>query len=196
MKKKGYKYGIDLDGVIIDSEPMLVAYIESYVGEKFNPPSPRLFDFQCGFKYKFQPGELGNLVKDAILSEGLYYPMCDYQRTMAALYNIEAKYDLCFITARPKVLADVTDKWLKDNLDGLKYELHLVENTPKVEVMKSLGIEMLIDDRLKTVLDVSRTHHVGMIHRPWNTGRPYFNHRVVRGRDLYSVYMRLENKDS
>jgi uncharacterized HAD superfamily protein len=195
MKKRGYKYGIDLDGVIINSEPMLVAYIENHIGEKFNPPSPRVFDFQCGFNYKFRPGELGGLVKNAILDEGLHYPICEYQRTMAALYSIEARYDLCFITARPKELADVTNKWLRDHLDGMDYELHLVENTPKIDVMKSLGIEVLIDDRLKTVLEVSQTHQVGLICRPWNSGRPYFNFRITRGRDLYSVYMNIENTE-
>jgi uncharacterized HAD superfamily protein len=186
-------YGIDLDGVIIESEPMIVKYVENAIGEKFTPPTPRVFDFQCGFEYKFSPGELYKLVTDAINEHGMHFPMCDRLRTLAGLHNISAKYGtIHFITARPESNRDVTYNWLSDNLEGLEFELHMVDSKPKIEVMNELGIDILIDDRLKTVIQVSKTNIVGMVYRPWNSGRAYKNHRVFRGVDFYSVYHQIE----
>jgi len=176
-------FAIDIDGVIANSEPVLVYQLENYMKQKFNPPFPRTYDFRDGFLGLSLEDCLSNI--DTALLNGVI-PVYDYKRTYLALAKLQHRYEkLWFVTTRNESLWNNTVHWLNTIFGHINYNLEMVNHDgDKESVMLNYGLDIIVEDRLKTVNDIKSSHiQAYLINRPWNVGREIKGH-VIRVNDL------------
>jgi uncharacterized HAD superfamily protein len=168
----------DIDGVIADSESVLVEGLEDFTGEKFSPLYPRTYDFRDGFDSLSLKHCL--FIIDYVL-QTKHIPVYDFNDTYLALSKIQHKYGkVHFITSRNSDLWFDTCKWIEYNFGYIKYDLEMIDHDgDKETVMKEKNINVLVEDRLKTVNNLKNGNMAYLINRPWNVDRPIRGH-VIR----------------
>jgi len=183
---------IDIDGVVANSEPVLVAALEKYTGEKFKPPTPRTYDFRDGFSnldLKDCLGVIDNTLIQEVNNIEIYYP----KETYLALALVQKYFGrVRFLTARHKNVEDSTHAWLKKHFGSLNYELNHVQynSADKKDWLLKSSPNIIVEDRLKTVNILS---NIGiatyLIEQEWNINRE--THK-----DVYRVTTLLDAVDN
>jgi uncharacterized HAD superfamily protein len=176
---------VDIDGVIADSEPHLVRGLEKFTGQRFEPSSPRTYDFRDGFDgLKLKDCLL--IIEHTLLRYSNQIPVYNYDRTYLALAKIQHKYGgIHFITARDGILFHDTYRWLIKKFGSMKFKLHTVGHESDKELwMFKHDLNVIIEDRLKIVNDLQNPKNKAyLINRPWNLGRS-IKGNVIRVDDL------------
>jgi uncharacterized HAD superfamily protein len=170
---------VDIDGVIADSEPILVKCLEYFTGESFDPPSPRTYDFRDGFE-NLSLRHCLMIIDNTLLTK--HIPVYDFERTYLALAKIQQRYGkVHFITSRSSDLWEKTNEWIKSNFGHINYELQMTDHLDNKEFwMFKYDLNIIIEDRLKIVNNIKNSYNSAyLINRPWNIGRP-INGNVIR----------------
>lgn len=100
---------------------------------------------------------------------GLFRNCVPYAGTEPALRQLDRLLDIAFVTSRPRAAARHTLRWLADH-DFPVYELHVVCDRPKSEILPQADI--YIDDAPHVVEDLHKNTYATVIlfDRPWNQG--------------------------
>ena len=166
-------YAIDIDGVIADSEPILVKGLEDYTKQKFHPANPRKYDFRDGFD-DLSLKDCLTVIDETLLLNSDTIPVYNYDRTYLALAKIQAKYgSVTFITSRNLILHQYTSDWIKKHFGDLNFELYTIGHGEDKEWwMYKHNLRILIEDRLKTVNELQNPINFAyLVNRPWNEKR-------------------------
>lgn len=106
------------------------------------------------------------------------------------IYNFEP---VIFITARRLSLIDSTKKWLQYHFPKLEYQLYQARSKDKAELIESLGLDGIVEDRLRTANQVAeRGLLCYLINRPWNVDR-WTHSNVIRLNSLRELDAKKEN---
>jgi len=176
---------IDIDGVIADSEEVLVNQLEQFTGQEFIPPVPRTYDFREGFRGLHLKDCLDN-IDIAISNNSNKISVHDYNRTYLALAKIQNSYgEVHLITARSSNIWFETEEWLVANFGMINFKIHNIGHYGnKEQIMTDNGLLCLVDDRLKIVNELKDPRMIPyLVNRPWNAGRTV-NSNVIRVDDL------------
>ena len=154
----------DLDDVIIDITPILAKPVMEYLSFDCYKPG-RKFKYTCP---NYSEEKIYDFVHSILLKNTLKAMPCYYSlEIVKQVYEITNK-PVIFITARSKMLEEVTYQWLDLYLD-VPYELFFSDK--KEEIILDRNIKTFVDDRYKTVIKLSEICNVYMISQPWNFGR-------------------------
>lgn len=181
---------IDLDGVVANTEPVLRKALINFTKEKFTPPQPRTYDFRDGFS-NLSLQDCLDVIDNALIDAGNSIPVINFDRTYFALAKIQKEYNkVYFVSARSYITRKVTEEWLRCHFGRLNYELHLVDHAEgsKERWMKDYGIDILVEDRLKTANGINdkQRYQVFLVNQEWNMQRP-IEPNVTRVTDLLDV---------
>lgn len=187
---------IDIDGVIANSEPFLVKSLEGFTGQKFNPPTPRTYDFRDGF-FDLGLDDCLECMFDSLYYNSSVIPVINFNRTYLALSIIQEKYGVVyFVTSRDSGLRTITCEWIKRHFGRINYELHF---TGHLEGSKELwmfenDINIIVEDRLKTVNELKNHSNAAfLVNQPWNIDRRIKGH-VIRVFDLLDAVEHITEK--
>jgi len=177
---------VDIDGVVADTEPILVKCLEEFTGEKFSPPSQRTFDFKEGFT-NLSTNDCLYVIDSTIISAGNDIPVIDFDATYYALAVIQKTFGMVnFVTSRGENTREVTESWIFHHFGKLNFKLYL--SNDKESVMNNYGMNAIVEDRLKTVNSIrdKSKHRAFLINREYNMGRDVC-HNVTRVDGLIDV---------
>jgi len=171
---------VDLDGVVVDSEPYLVKGLENFTKTVFNPPKPRTYDFRDGF-VDLKLEDCLNIIDKTLVEYVTEIPVLHEKETYLALALVQKYFGhVLFLTARNPKIKTYTDLWLKNKFGGLRYELyHVGHNGNKEKWLTKHNISVIIEDRLRTVNSFSINIKPYLVEQEWNKGR-YTKGSVVR----------------
>lgn len=168
---------IDLDEVIVETAPKIIAYYNKKYGTKM-----QLKDYYShDYKNTWQTPD----VETAIKRVNSYLETKEYTNsepvTMAVdvIHRLKKKYNLYIITGRPDFVEQATRSWLHKHFPEI-FEDVIFSNfydptkvRHKGDICKELGVGLLIDDHLGHILNVSKVGINGFLFGdfPWNTAQ-------------------------
>ena len=170
---KHIKIGVDMDDILFDINPQIVAYYNNLKGENHTTENIKEYYLEKLF------GISGEEMHDIL--EGFYAssyhengePIQGSKDGVATLQ----KYDLILITARNHTLEGVTLRWLTKHFPNVFSATHLVgiprggAVTTKGELAQKLGIKVFIEDSLTNALNIaSYGIPVVLLDKVWNQG--------------------------
>lgn len=103
--------------------------------------------------------------------------------------------DLHVVTARPRLVADYTRRYIQKHFPDIFTDIHFAEHLTeyhrdKSEVCKEIGATLLVDDSMDYVLDCAQNGiETILLQRPWNKNRTETHtniHRATGWQDFFS----------
>jgi len=187
-----YKTNIayDFDGVLCNSTPAFHLFWKEKYGwdiwdcgqPSFNLPLPADYDMK----------NIHSDIKEALNKFQHYCLPYSFAMEMMREFAREYNEQPIIITARPQGNTGVTDEWLKHWL-GIPFTLvHCEGHGSKAEVVAEYGIKYYVEDRFRTVNQLTSCEKVFMPDRPWNTGRTPQDF-VLRVNNLVDVWDYIMN---
>jgi len=157
----------DIDGVISNTEPIFDREIFKKTGHDISGTYNTFYIEVPGV----DPKDVTNMITTSILecSEDIK-PWPD---ALVGLKQIYAKTKVMplFLTARPKILEDVTRWWLDKHIK-CPYVLMFRRGADKGPYLKSKGYNVFVEDRLRTANQLSKhISSIFLVNRPWNKDR-------------------------
>ncbi len=174
--------GIDIDGVLGDSDRIFRKYIKKYFG--FNLTRQDVKDFFYEKVLGIPQKEMEKFWQDFTDKKGwLEIPLLSGAKT--ALDYLKTKYQIIIITSRPDAIKDLTLKWLEKN--NIPYDkIYFVEEKKgenKLQKILSNGllIKTFIEDRLDISLEfVKEGIKVLLFDYPWNKTEQKIDSNIIR----------------
>ena len=167
------KIGLDVDGVLADSMPIVNDFYNRRFGSNF-----KLFDYQYYDLEKTWGGTKQNAAK---IIEYLFFspywnlvPPVDYSQE--GIDIISKENNLIAITSRPISIHEKTQRFIKEYFGDKIREIvstgqyaSLATNISKSDICISRGIELLIEDCFEVALDCAQKGiSVFLLDYPWN----------------------------
>lgn len=181
----------DLDGVIID----FYQHIEKALYRAFGVNLPEHEHTSYNFDI---PGVSTKQIID-IVNNCLIYntvdakPLNNSIEVLRDLFRFTKK-PLVFITARTYNSKIPTELWLKKYLQDIPFKLFMTEYNPKNNVIEDENINIFVDDRYKTIHDITKISHLQhslLFDSPWNRGRHLKSKKIDRIKNLYEIFYYL-----
>jgi len=174
--------GIDIDGVLGDSDRIFRKYIKKYFG--FNLTRQDVKDFFYEKVLGIPQKEMEKFWQDFTDKKGWQeIPLLRGAKT--ALDYLKTKYQIIIITSRPDAIKDLTLKWLEKN--DIPYDkIYFVEEKKgenKLQKILSNGllIKTFIEDRLDISLEfVKEGIKVLLFDYPWNKTEQKIDSNIIR----------------
>lgn len=187
---------VDIDGVVIDSEPFFVRELCIFTGHPFIPPKPRTFDFRDGFpKGSLDLEDMLMIINHTLFKYHGMMPLSYHRSTALALELITHRFGkVNFITARDNSLYEITRMQIQQHMGSLPCEYSFVGHDG-VKHEQMTGITHFIDDRFKNAYDVAKAHpdvKVFLLDRPWNQGREIEFSNCTRVKNLLEAVKTLD----
>lgn len=164
------KLGFDIDGVTFDIMSPLMEMFGEKIGRKI--PINDITQFAVEKSLNLTPHEsaLFSIVLDFFLSNGGNVRPYDGAILFMQSYFKRTNQTLVFITGRPsrhqQSTHDLVAKFLSP---GTPFRIHHTHSTNKYAYVVSEGIDIFVEDRRKTALDLAnRGVKVLLMNRPWN----------------------------
>jgi uncharacterized HAD superfamily protein len=174
---------LDIDGVVADSYSLIRTAIRYSYGLNIdrivNSYHIRIPDI---------PINIGGLFEDLILSHSnAIEPYPEAIKACHLLLN-NIDYPIIFLTARRISGLENTKRWLKEKLLLPKdsFSVIIKESDKKSDYLKKAGISCFIEDRLRTVnqlSDLESMNKIYLINRRWNIGRETRD-KIIRKNNL------------
>jgi len=162
------KLGVDLDGVIVDTDPVFRKYIKKVTGLSFTRDMITSYFYEnCLPITKKDVDNAYELMRKDLVWKNI--PLLkDAKRVLTALANV---FEIFIITARPEDSKEQTDEFLKEHGLPVK-EIYFVDETQrKLEIIKELsfGVSAFIEDRLDFASEIARAGiDTYLLDYPWN----------------------------
>lgn len=177
---------IDIDGVVADTEDLLVKHIEESSGKKLEFANPRTFQFIVDAPVE----DVLRYIDETIIQYKHVIEPHDYGSTYVALKMLEKRFGVVtFLSSRTNgPVEEATRWWLNKHFPTLVYNLcHLGEGVSKFNWMIDNGFNAIVDDRYRTVNECDFNNgYTYLVNRSWNVGRMERNH-VQRVGNLYEA---------
>ena len=162
--------GIDIDGVIGDSDKVFRKYIKKYLG--INLRREDVKDFYYEKVLGIPENEMKNFWK-RIDEEKRWLEIEILPGAKTALKYLKEKYQIIIITARPKNIRNLTEEWISKNqiyYDRLYFiEEHKGESKLSAILANSINLKCFIEDRIDFALDfIKEGIKVILFDYPWN----------------------------
>lgn len=159
------KIGIDIDGVIADSDVALrQAILDSY-GVHIPPCGERSYTPKVeGVPYEDVLRTINNRIADD--------EILPFDGTIEAMNILHEaiREPITLITARPEYIRDHTLDWLKTHFPDVRFDVIFSED--KLGPSRERNINVFIEDRFKTANDLANyMQGVYLVNRPWNENR-------------------------
>jgi uncharacterized HAD superfamily protein len=169
---KTLQVGIDIDGVLALYVRGFLNYYNNKNGTTFTPGdvTGRIAStLQCSFD------EYINIAHE-FMGKNEFSSIEPMKYSRMILKMLSEKYDLHIITARSDRFESVTRQWLFEHYGKSFHSVNFcnfyggsTEKRIKSQIMKELGIDVLIEDEMENILDVSGSGiPVIAIRAPWN----------------------------
>jgi len=177
------RIGVDIDGCLADFLKSYISTMNLHAGIKMSPPNndfPPEWNFEVGAG--MTPDQISYVWKNYILHEGSSFwetlsPLEHAKVTILRLnYLAKLGHDVYYLTHRSGDKAKFqTEKWLYNH--GMDYPTVLLSGD-KFPLIKSLGIDVFIDDKLDTIYDIAVNQPI------WNqTGKLYLKDAAYNRHD-------------
>lgn len=162
--------GIDIDGVIGDSDKIFRKYIKKFFGFELKRKDVKSFFYEkvLGIPQK-KMSEFWKYFTEN--RKWLEIPLLTGAKT--AIDYLKEKYQLVIITARPESVRELTLEWLKEK--NIPYDriffIQEKKGEKKLQKIFSNGITLkcVIDDRLDVAMDFIKANiRVLLFDYPWN----------------------------
>jgi len=162
--------GIDIDGVIGDSDKVFRKYIKKYFG--INLRRQDVKDFYYEKVLGIPENEMKNFWK-RIDEEKRWLEIEILPGAKTALEYLKEKYQIIIITARPENIRNLTEEWLSKNqiyYDRLYFiNEHKGESKLSAILSNSINLKCFIEDRIDFALDFIKAGiKVILFDYPWN----------------------------
>ncbi len=177
--------GIDLDEVIF---PFLKYFLEFYNRKNKTNFAMKQFNiYELEEVLGISKEQMSQYVKEFSETSRLDLPVL-----IGAIEGIKAlknKNNLYAITGRQNETKEFTENSIKKYFNGSFSGVHLADyhaergfSTPKYEICKNLGIDLMIEDHPKTALEIAEKNNIPVIvpARPWNKNCSYLNDKIYR----------------
>ena len=191
------KIGIDLDGVVIDSETTFRTYEEIFAIEELNnrkiinreePKYQGRYDWTLEEQDKFNKKYLLKAAQESNLMSGF---LAIYKKLK------EFGFELVVITARGGYVEEMKDDALnllkKNNIEFDKYYFKIKN---KLEICKKEKIDIMIDDDYKIIKQISSNKIKCLYFRDTNLKKlreSKYVHEVNNWGDIYRYFSELKN---
>lgn len=175
----------DIDGVIADTYDVIRIALKQEFGINFPKNEHRSFYFDVP---NASSKDVIRVIDKCMIEDfNDVKPLGDSIYILKRVFLMTRK-PLLFVTARPEACREGTISWLKKYLGRfVDFNVILTENKPKTRVLLDLNIELFVDDRYKTINELSNIIDMPlMLNSPWNEGRPT-PQNTVRIDDLEEV---------
>lgn len=181
------RIGVDIDGVIADTFPLLVQELNAYFAVRFE--LKHVYDYDIYNVYGITPEEVdqfnrdkGNiLIEDPLPLEGaIYY-----------LNLLSKEHIISLVSARSDRYYKQTEKWLQQY--SISYDhLLLLGQHDKREICTRLAVDLFIEDSLKNALQLSGCGiPVILLDAPYNQG--CLPEGVVRRYNWEEIYRTVQD---
>lgn len=192
------RIGIDLDGVVIDSETTFRVYEEIFAIEElnnrkiFNKEEPKYqgrYDWTKEEQNLFNEKYLLKAAQESFLKPGF---LTIYKKLK------ELGFELIVVTARGMFYDEMIDdakRILKEH--NIEFDDYFWKTTNKVEICKKESIDVMIDDDYKIIEEVSKNNIKTLYFRDTNLKKLEENeyiHEVNNWGDIYRYFKELKNK--
>ncbi len=197
MKKTNMRIGIDLDGVVIDSETTFRVYEEIFAIENINkkiidfdePKYQGRYDWTKEEQHEFNEKYLLKAAQESHLMPG-FLPI--YKRLK------ELGFEMVVITARGVFIAEMKDdaiRLLKEN--NVVFDKYFWNIHDKLEICKREKIDIMIDDDYKIIQQLSNANIKTLYFRAANLKKlneTEYIHEVNNWGDVYRYFVESANK--
>ncbi|MCL6610862.1 MAG: hypothetical protein K6T66_04890 [Peptococcaceae bacterium] len=144
------RIGIDIDGVIADSQPVIIGKLNRYFGTNYTIND--FVDFNPGKMFGLSREQLDRLIMTwelEIIQEAGPYP-----GAVEALNHLCPKYEIHLVSARSPQYFQQTAAWLKHH--NIPYSrLKLLGQHDKRGACLDLCVDLFIEDSLKNAIQLS-----------------------------------------
>ena len=189
------KIGIDLDGVVIDSETTFRTYEEIYDLDKLNDNNlinreePK---FQSRYNWTKEQEE--QFIKNYFMTVSKESPL---MAGFIGVYNLLKNENIEFIviTARGGFIKEMEDdakRLLDDN--NIKFDKYYWHQDNKVEICKRENIDLMIDDDYKIIKKLSENHIKSLYFRDTGLKKLEENEYIKEVNNWGDIYRYIKNK--
>ncbi len=168
------KVGVDLDDVLLNLSPALCAYHNARHGT--NLVRDDIKDYDLWNILECSKEEVYELV-EAFYDSPEHLAALPVSGAHEALQALMERYEFAIVTAKPKRLRDMTQKWIDRHFPGIFTSIHFTGNyhldptmkPGKRAICEELGIGIFIDDALSNIHDLAPImDRVFLLDSPWN----------------------------
>ena len=196
MKKTNTKIGIDLDGVVFDSEAAFRVYEEIFAIENLNkkiinieePKYQGRYDWTKEEQDKFNKKYLLKASQESHLMSG-FLPV--YKRLK------EFGFEMIVITARGGFFEEMKDDAIRLlNENNIVFDKYYWKIDDKLEICKKENIDIMIDDDYRIINKISNANIKTLYFRAANLKKldeTNYIHEVNNWGDIYRYFTELEN---
>lgn len=164
------RIGIDLDDVLADFTPGLIAYHNEVYGTDFNLSDCRQYTHD-----KLWGVDIEEAVRRVVaFSHEYLLGLHPTPGAKQAVDYLNKDHTLHIITARNEIFSDLTSQWIDIHFQGKFEGIHFVshytdKHREKGDVCKELRIDMMIDDSFDNALSCAPVcESVFLFDKPWN----------------------------
>jgi len=172
------KIGVDVDGVLTDTAKVFLDYVYRIYGKKYRVEDITEYFFEEILDLTI---EEVNYVWERIFEDNIWETLPPIEGAVENLKEIQKKYPVFVITARPDFAREGTEKWFKRY--DIHYERLVIANLDtKVGFLKKEGLELdyFIEDRWDFAVEFAQEEiDVFLLNQPWNINKGNFK-RVRR----------------
>ena len=197
MKKSDIKIGIDLDGVVFDSEAAFRVYEEIFAIENLNkkiidieePKYQGRYNWTKEEQHEFNEKYLLKASQESHLMAG-FLPV--YKRLR------ELGFEMIVITARGGFIEEMKDDAIRIlNENNIVFDKYYWKIHNKLEICKKENIDIMIDDDYRIIEQISNANIKTLYFRDANLKKldeTAYIHEVNNWGDIYRYFIELENK--
>lgn len=190
------KIGIDLDGVVIDSERSFRTYEEIFAIEDLN--KRKIIDYE---EPKYQSRYEWSKDEQQAFNKKYLLKAASESNLMAGFLPIYKKlkqkgFEMIVITARGNLLKEMKDdaiRVLKEN--NISFDKYYWSVHDKLEICKKENIDIMIDDDYKIIEQISKANIKTLYFRDANLKKlseTNYIHEVNNWGDIYRYFSELE----
>jgi hypothetical protein len=192
--------------VAVDIDEVLCPFVKTMARFKYprGPPStvPAKHPYHYATMFGITEKESKKMVSDFYFSNE-FKNMKPFPETQVHLRHLRGcGYDLYCVTGRQNLARDVTEEWLRQHFPGVFNDLILTNSyTPneikKVDVCKSLAVDMIVDDIYDTCIDCLEEgiHPINFIGDPVYPWCQLNEHSEKNWKDVYENIIQNSSGD-
>jgi uncharacterized HAD superfamily protein len=149
--------GIDMDGVLYNWHESLYEHCRLFEGYEGS-----YWEFWNNYRNVMTEEHLEYLIQ----LDTLYSNILPTKQCKELLNNLASRYEIFYVTARPKTVQTTTESYLKRH--KFPFRENLVFSEDKVSVARRYQFSFAIDDHPKHLKGLSEVTSVVMVLQPWN----------------------------
>lgn len=197
MKKTNIKIGIDLDGVVFDSEAAFRVYEEIFAIENLNKKIIDIEEPKYQGRYNWTKDEQDEFNKKYLLKAS------QESHLMAGFLPVykrlrELGFEMIVITARGGFFEGMKDDAIRIlNENNIVFDKYYWKIHDKLEICKKENIDIMIDDDYKIIRQVSNANIKTLYFRAANLKKldeTNYIHEVNNWGDIYRYFTESINK--